>query len=541
VYNNGTGGFIELSTVAEANFYGVVRDRLEEMDLVAAFVPLPSFTHLDMPSIVDTPEITIPDITGVSAISDYGDLLFSLENLGRAPITVASSISQGLIGAIGRYSTDLSLSWDLAEEGSTLDLIITLEKRGMQDVKEAKWTHGIWMEQAGTGENSSVNGKIFLKGMPTTGRVNISFSDQLIRAGIDFGDYSPEFDWLMIRTTGVQGRDISMYIKGIPSGIDLILDLMIFTDLSIGGRMTVNMDVHVKDQTGNPLDLGAMIANLIKAEPILSIRQMYLPRIPSDLTMHADVENGVIADYSASSSLEYLYFKITKMIEDRWSQIYAIFHDIPPAFYINMKPNNEFSIQEPFITQGLPSIELLVEGREMDIFIEYDGSGFGQRGKFQIYADNIGSTSARYDDGDYVIDSDGIGFISLQVDRLPVMEQFTLSSLSILGMDVQHVRISTEMVYGIYPQIFLEDTRGGSFQIKVSGELHLGDDSFSPDLFFITLRTSDIAGLKVPTGLFINKDTSALNMERADGAIVMPAPLITAWYMLVAPIFGGGD
>jgi hypothetical protein len=419
-------------------------------------------------------------------------------------------------------------------------LIISLDKKGKQTVPDAKWTHGIWMEQAGKGENSSVNGKIFLKGMPTSGKVNLSFSDRLIKAGIDFKDYSPEFDWLMIRTTGVQGRDISMYIEGIPSGIDLYMDLMIFTDLSIGGRMTVNMDVRVLDERGNPTDLGSMIATLLKAEPILSIRQMYLPRIPSDLSMHANVENGVVADYSASSSLEYLYFKITKRIEGRWSQIYAIFHDIPRAFYINMTPNNQFSIQEPFITQGLPSIELLVEGKDLDIFVEYDGSGFGQRGKFQIYADDMGSTTAGYDGEDYVIDSDGIGFISLQVDRLPVMEQFTLSSLSILGMDVQHVRISTDMIYGIYPQIQLMDTRGGSFQIKVSGEIVLDDERFTPDLFFITLRTSDIAGVSIPTGLFINKDTSALNMEEADGAIVMPAPLITAWYMLLEPLWGGG-
>lgn len=540
VYNNGTNGFIELSTVAEANFYAVIKDREEGLDMTAAFVPLPSFTHLDMPSIVNTPEIEIPDIMGVGAITDYGDLLFSLENLGRAPITVASSISEGLIGAIGRYSTDLSLSWDLAEEGSTLDLILILDKKGGEEVQEAKWTHGIWMEQKGQGENSSVNGKIFLKGMPTRGKVNLSFSDQLIKAEIDFGDYSPEFDWIVIKTTGVQSRDISMYIKGIPSGIDLLLDLMVFTDLSIGGRMVVDMNVHVEDQRGNPVELGSMIATLIKAEPILSIRQMFLPMITSDLNLHADVEKGVVADYSSSASIDYLYFKITKRIEGRWSQIYAIFHDLPLGFYINMTPNHDFTIQEPFITQGLPNIDIRTEGREMDIFVEYDGSGFGQRGKFQIYADDIGSTSAQYNGEDYEIESDGIGFISLQVDRLPVMEQFTLSSLSLLGMDVQHLIITSEMIYGIYPQIFLKDTRGGSFQIKVSGEVNLGDESFSPELFFITLRTSKIAGLNIPTGLFINKDTSALSMENAEGAVVMPAPLLTGWYMLVSPIFGGG-
>ena len=539
VYNNATDGFVEINTIAEANFYAIIKDRQQGLDLLAAFVPLPSFTHIDLPSVLDTPEISIPDIMGVRSITDYGDILFSLETIGRAPLTMASSISQGLISAIGKYSTGLSLSWDLAEEGSTLDLILTLEKTGDQVVEEAKWTHGIWMEQKGLGENSSVNGKIYLNGMPTKGAVNLSFSDSLIKASIDFKDYSPEFEWLLLRTTGVQDRDISLYVKGIQSGVDLFLDMMIYTDLSIGGRMIVDIKVHVVDQDGEPVDLGSMIATLIKANPILSIRQMYLPTIPSDLSLYADVENGVVADYSASTTIDYMYFKITKRIEGRWSQIYAIFHDLPVSFYVNLTPNNEFSIQEPFITQGLPSMEIKTYGHEMDIFVEYDGSGFGQRGKFQIYADDLGSTRAYYEGSNYVIDSDGIGYFSLQVDRLPIMEQFTLSSLSVLGVDIEHVSISSEMVFGIYPLIFLEDTRGGSFQIKVGGELAMDDRSFSPDLFFITIRTTDMAGFNIPTGLFITKDTSAVNMERFDGAVVLPAPILTAWYWGISEITGG--
>ena len=419
-------------------------------------------------------------------------------------------------------------------------MVISFRKQGRDRVPESRWTHGIWIEQKGAGENSSVDGKIFLQGMPTRGSVNLSFSDRTIRASLDFSHYSPEFDWLLIRTTGVQDRDISVYIREVPSGIDLFLDLMIYTDLSIGGRLIIDMDVHIVDVRGEAADLGSMIATLTKSSPILSIRQMYLPTVPSDISLHADIENGVEADYSASRSIEYLYFKITKRLEGRWSQVYAIFHDLPLSFYVNMTPNNDFSIQEPFITQGLPSLDVRTSGEGMDLFIEYDGSGFGQRGKFQIYADALRNTNTRYEGSDYVIDSEGIGFFSLEIDRLPVMDQFTLSSMSLLGMDIRHIRIATTMVYGIYPQIFLVDTRGGSFQFKLRGDITLGENTYSPDIFFITLRTTDVMGVGLPTGLFINKDTSAIDMGGSGGAVVMPAPVLTAWYMGAEALFGGG-
>jgi len=540
VYNNGTGGFIELDTVQEADFHAIIRDEMQELEMLAVFAPLPSHTHIDLPSVIGTPEISIPDFMDVESINDYADILLSLDAIGRAPITMASSVAEGLVKAIGRYSTGFSLTWDLAEQGSNLDMVISFRKQGRDRVPESRWTHGIWIEQKGAGENSSVDGKIFLQGMPTRGSVNLSFSDRTIRASLDFSHYSPEFDWLLIRTTGVQDRDISVYIREVPSGIDLFLDLMIYTDLSIGGRLIIDMDVHIVDVRGEAADLGSMIATLTKSSPILSIRQMYLPTVPSDISLHADIENGVEADYSASRSIEYLYFKITKRLEGRWSQVYAIFHDLPLSFYVNMTPNNDFSIQEPFITQGLPSLDVRTSGEGMDLFIEYDGSGFGQRGKFQIYADALRNTNTRYEGSDYVIDSEGIGFFSLEIDRLPVMDQFTLSSMSLLGMDIRHIRIATTMVYGIYPQIFLVDTRGGSFQFKLRGDITLGENTYSPDIFFITLRTTDVMGVGLPTGLFINKDTSAIDMGGSGGAVVMPAPVLTVWYMGAEALFGGG-
>ena len=176
----------------------------------------------------------------------------------------------------------------------------------------------------------------------------------------------------------------------------------------------------------------------------------------------------------------------------------------------------------------------------MDIFIDFDGAGFGQRGKFQVYADDIGNTTSHYEGEDYIIDSEGIGFFSLQVDRLPIMEAFTLSSLTLLGSDVEHIRISVDMEFGIYPLIRLEEARGGSVQFKVSGELTIGDSKVEPELFFITLRTKDILGLSIISGVSINKDTSALDMGRSDGAFVVPAPILTVWYHTFKQLIGGG-
>ncbi|MGA1873788.1 MAG: hypothetical protein ACMUHY_08960, partial [Thermoplasmatota archaeon] len=535
-YNNGSEGFIELETVRESNFYAIVDDRDSGLELTAAFVPLPASTHIDTPSVIDAPEISIPNLIGIQSISEYSDILLSLSEIGRAPLELASGISQGLIQTIGKYSTGFSLSWDLSERGDTLDLLLTIRKEGEFEIPEAHWTHGIWIEQMGSGENSSVNGNIYLDGMPTTGAVNLSFSEETISASIDFKGYSPEFDWLLIETSGVQDRDISVYITGIESGMDIVMDMTIYTDLSIGGSMMIKMDVEIVGPDGNPMDLGPTIATLRKSAPILSIRQMYLPGVPSSFHLDAVIGDGISAEYHASGRIDHLYFKITKFMDDRWSQVYAIFHDLPLSFTVGLSPTREFTVQKPFPLQGLPEISLKTSDDEMDMFIEYDGAGFGQRGRYKIYVDDIGNTSTYYSGDDYVIESDGIGFLSLELDRLPIMESFVISSLSILGEDIRNLRLSARMGFGTYPVIFVSEADGGGFQIKLSGEASLNGDTYSPKIYFITFKTRNIIGLNIISGMSVNRDTVVLDLERSDGGVTLPAPMLTFW----AWVLGGG-
>ncbi|MFO8051096.1 MAG: hypothetical protein R6V01_05285 [Thermoplasmatota archaeon] len=532
-YNNGTDGFLEISTVTSANFYALIDDTDSGLYMEAVFAPLPPFTHIETPSVLDAPELGIPDVLGIESISDYSEVLLALSQIGRAPLVMASGIARGLTETIGQYSAGFSISWDLAEEESNLDLFIRIEKKGEHDIEPARWTHGIWIEQEGTGMNSSLNSNIYLKGMPTKGEVSLSFSSRTILVYMDFGRYMPDHDWMLVRTTGVQDRDITVYLTGLEDGMDFRLSLNITTDLAIGGQMDIDMDVEMNDQQGRPLDLGPMIAALRKGSPILSVRQMYLPRVPSDMHLQASVGQGVVAEYSASRGIDHMYFKITKLMDGRWSQIYAIFHDLPTFFSLTLTPNTDFTVQEPFPLQGLPLLDLVTSSNEMDIFIEYDGSGFGQRGRYKMYADDIGNTSTYYRDSDYIIESDGIGFLSLELERLPAMEGFTLSSLMILGNDLERLRLGVDMGFGIYPVISLTEAEGGSFQIKMEAELEANDDTYTPDLFFLNFRTDNILGLDVITGVSVNKDNSAVNMDSNDGGIIMPAPVLTFWGLLI--------
>jgi len=537
VYNNGSNGYLELRTLKESNFYALIDDLDSGLDLEAAFAPLPSVTHIDIPSMIDAPTIEVPDILGIENISQYSEILMALSDIGRAPLALASGISEGLIRSIGRYSTGFSISWNLSNERDNLDLIISIRKYGSEEVKEAHWTHGIWIEQRGVGENSSLDGRIYLNGMPTSGSVNLSFSDRTIAVQMDFEGYRPDFDWMFLNTGGVQDRDIQVYLTELASEMDLDVDLEITTDLSIGGSMIVDMEIELVDPNGNPINLGPMVATLRKTSPILSIRQMYLPEVPAVFDLRAVIGEGVQADYSASSSIAYLYFKITKFLDGRWSQVYAIFHDLPKGFIVNIIPTRDFSVQKPFPLQGLPILEITTSSSGMDMFIDYDGTGFGQRGRYKIYADNVGNTSTYYRGDSYVIDSEGIGFLSLEVDRLPAMESFTVSSLSMLGSDIEHVEISASMGFGVFPVIDLDNGEGGSFQIKIKGEANLNDRTYKPDIYFITVRTRDILGFEIVSGVSVTRDTMAIEMERSDGGTVLPAPVLTLWAWVLGGVF----
>lgn len=537
VYDNGSAGYIELSTEGESNLYVFVEDRQLDMDIFMALTPLPGWFHVDLPTLFEKPHITLPDISGIQSVTAYGELLHSISDLGRAFLQISPEISGAIANSIGTYSTGFSLSWDLTRELTNMDLLIEIHKNGDAYLPEPKWTHGIWLEQNGSGEESSIRGRIFLPGMPSRGEVNLSFSAQTIYAFLDFDGYSPPFTWMLIHTSGIQDRDIELYLTDLQEGMDLLLEVGITTDLSIGGMMVVDMRVELADADGLPIQLGPMIATLTKSTPILSVRQMYLPQVPSDLDLEASIQEGVTASYSASTEIEFLYFKITKRIEGRWSQVYAIFHDLPLWFDVSVKPSYDFSIQKPFPLQGLPLIDISASGNTLDLFVEYDGSGFGQRGRFEIYASDLGNTTSSYSGDDYVIDSDGIGYLSLDVGRLPVLESFTLSSLILLGSDVEHIRIGVDMVYGLYPVISLKDARGGGIQLKLTSELNLNDNHYRPNLFFITLKQKEVLGIEFYYGITVNRDSVALDMESNDGGKVMPAPILSFWYFVLT---GGG-
>jgi hypothetical protein len=507
------------------------------LDLKAAFVPLPSKTHIDIPSIIDAPTIEVPNILGIENISGYSDILLSLSEIGKAPLALAAGISDGLIRSIGKYSTGFSISWDLSNEDDNLDLIISITRSGSEGIKEAHWTHGIWIEQTGIGQNSSIDGRIYLNGMPTSGSVNLSFGDQTIAVAMDFEGYRPDFDWMLLNTGGVQDRDIQVYLTELEQDMDLEVDLEITTDLSIGGSMIVDMEIELVDSQGQPLNLGPMVATLRKGSPILSIRQMYLPEVPAIFDLRAVIGEGVEAEYSASSSIAYLYFKITKLLDGRWSQVYALFHDLPRGFTVNILPTRDFTIQKPFPLQGLPRLEITTTSSQMDMFIDYDGSGFGQRGRYKIYADNVGNTTTYYKGDSYIIDSDGIGFLSLELDRLPAMESFTVSSLSILGNDIEHIEISASMGFGVFPVIDIDNGEGGSFQIKIKGEANLNDNTYKPDIYFITVKTTDILGLEIVSGISVTRDTMAIEMEGSNGGTILPAPILTLWAWVLGGIF----
>ena len=93
------------------------------------------------------------------------------------------------------------------------------------------------------------------------------------------------------------------------------------------------------------------------------------------------------------------------------------------------------------------------------------------------------------------------------------------------------------MGFGIYPVITVDDAKGGSFQIKVSGEANVNDRNLKPHIYFITFRTRKVLGIKLITGVSVNKDTSVVDLGRSSGGITVPAPLLTLWSYLLG---GGG-
>ena len=263
-YDSSEDGYFELKRNEETPFHIMLIDNKTEHTKAKVILdPLPSNLKVDLPGLVRQSNIEIPDITNLASSLDYSEMVFILGKLGEQAIHLLGNVSEYLIESIGNIGQNFSISYELEDFGQTMDIIAEIERGGIQPGviqqnpyststdeilgHEIGWTHGIYMKQDVYEGEEILRGHLYLQGMPKTGKLSTTFEFNSTIVDLEFKDYYPRYNWLLIDLKGIQDRDVNVFFQHIPEGVDLLASVDLTTNLEIGGEMTGEVDILFTD------------------------------------------------------------------------------------------------------------------------------------------------------------------------------------------------------------------------------------------------------------------------------------------------------
>ncbi|MCD6383112.1 MAG: hypothetical protein J7L88_01465 [Thermoplasmata archaeon] len=509
-------------------------DMVEEetsLTLKGAFKPLPNLINLTLPTNLTSVELPIPSLT-TGNFTGLAEALLSLVDLTETLLNLTYRALSSMVERLGYIGQSMNMNWE-ASGGEGSDLLLHFQRLGSSPFKPAHWTHGVWIYQSGLGSEASLDMKVFLRGLPLSGSLSFSFTEETLRFMLSFTDYSPEEPWLLVRTEGFQKRDITIYLSDIKPNINMEVEAEITTNMSIGGRIIATMKSRVTKTDGSPVDLGEVLARLRKLGEEPSLREIFMPSLPSNFSFYGRMEQDIEVEYSSSEYLEFIYIKLAKFLGGRWSQIYGIFHDLPLSFSATIKSNPDITLKKPLPLQGFPTFQLNTTGREIDLYINYDGRGVGQRGRYQLFIENAGSTRTYYEGNKYVIKSSGVEYAAMEMKDLPYMEGFELKSLFLVGMGIKSIRMDVQIYPGGLPVIILDRLKVRNVKVQMNMVINSAGIEMNPEGSFYVYKVSSEGFVH---SLSLIMGPLDLNLKGCEKVVIAPAPGVILW----SEILGGG-
>jgi hypothetical protein len=528
VYEPGIEGVMELSLNTQKPLQLVLIDELNYSYSRMVIRPLPANFRMSLPGILNTSIVRFPDIVNVSGIIDFSNVIFSLANFGKSLINVMQVISKNIIESIGSLAIDFSFSYKLEPLGYeflNLDIIAEVSIGSpsiLATLPQISWTHGLCLSQRELNGQLALQTKIYLQGLPREGNITSKLGKdrRSLYLQVEFYDYAPRYDWLLIDTRGVQARDIMVYITGLTPHIDLYAELNLTFDV-VDRKPELNCKLNFESS----VDLGQIYIVINRHEPPDRSRvELYLEKLPSEIVLSVNLKDAITMEYEASMPLKFAYFKLSRLIGTDWKRMYGIFHDIPTYVNLRVSRSMEFDLDAPLYLQGLPAITLVSSAKELDMYINIEGEVLGQRGDFELYFENVADTVNCYSKRDTyrVRAATNIGFVWLSAKDLPMTTKFTLHKLDLRASQLRAAEIKITMLFGVYPIFSFTRLDGGWLKLSLDSSYKLfGNEQPA------TIVLSDFAFDRVIVGTPAFTNGVMINLDAYETHKIVPEPITT--------------
>jgi hypothetical protein len=547
-YDTSEDGYFEMNMNKERPFHVMIIDNKTEHTKAKLIIdPLPKALKLELPGIVKQSSLAFPSSENNTGLSDLSSMVFALGQLGEDAINLLGNLSENLIESIGNIGFNFSISYELESFGGTLDIVAEIERGGIPAEEgslgspyatktdevlgdRVGWTHGICMVQNEFEGREILRGHLYLQGMPRAANLTTSFTDNTTKVDIDFKEYFPRHDWLLIDLRGIQDRDVTVFFQRIPAGVDFYAAVNLTTNLEIGGEMVGDVEINIFD-TGFDFctkKLGGLYVYMHTYTPIQSIREFMISTLPSELNVDFQLKRNIEFLYQASEEIDFIYTKLSKILTDSWHHLSLILHDLPVWVKFNFNSNTDFNIDEPLPLQGMPELKIATQRTStLDLLISLDGAAVGQRGNIDLFIQDATDTSAKLEDNTYKIDSLGLDYLRIKITNLPLLDNYKLNSMMFEAADLTSLDFKVNLLFGVFPYFDLASTSDGKVEVNLDHTIKLFGTDMRAHVALIDIVYESAGGARVPVGspVFFNSVNSDLTRTRDH--LIIPAPLVS--------------
>ncbi|UCE36480.1 MAG: hypothetical protein JSW00_13285 [Thermoplasmata archaeon] len=512
-YISGENGSIEVLFTQENAINISLNDtRGEGISADLIIDPLPSSISVNLSGLFSTDNgVFTPPQLDTSGVMGFAEIIFGFATLGNEILKIIDDATHDALSNVGNIIENLSFSYRTTTHITLIGKILRGKTYTLEDVD---WVHGISGRQESTSNQTAMAAKLYFTGLPTEASMATKIQGDDIFLDFHLKDYTPIHDWLLIDVKGLRDRDVMLYLNDIPSKMDLDLSVDLTASFS---TIPQSADGSIRMDSDKPI--GSLYGRMRQTIPEITISEIFLDTVPKTLDCEFNLSGNVGIMFNANIGIEYLFIKNTKSRDDEFHDIYAILHEVPEEMVLSVVPAIDYDIDGSLL-QTLPTLDMYSSGDTLDAYILADGKGIGQVGVVELQVVNAPSTLTGSFSGDkYRVKSAGVDYLWIHVMDLPIMKDHETKSIELVGKDIMSFDINVDQIFGNYPVIGIENTKGGEIQVVLDHEV----DGSKVGLALVDFQIK--GGLPQSPKILING--GSIDLDKDSSHVIIPAPVLT--------------
>jgi len=489
--------------------------------------PLPAHFSARFPAFSGLSAVDIPVPTPRNGIMSIPNMMGSISDVwDNLSDSISGSVQKSLTSFGGRSRSSLSVSYD---SDRNMDLFGYL-RFGSANLSSVKWTNGITGVALGGGYRGAAL-KINMPGLPKHAVIDTNMSSTALSVSLDIKNFNSTQRWMLFDLAGFQNRTIKMYLDSIPRGVDVQASVSANIRMGRGGGEIDMSGAFNVRKNGTPVGIGAVYAKGSQERPVKTSVDMFIPSVPSDLSLDLSTGGIMYIAYQASETIPYLLLSGYREVRGRNPNFNVIIRDVPARVEGKVMPRRDLD-PDGSLLQTVPDILFSASNGTLDMFLAADLAFLGQRGYVGLSLFNLTTwIKGVLAGGEYVFDSDGVEWVDIVMKNIPFSKQFSLHEFHLQVRDLRGVSLRITPLYGFYPVIELDNRGSGSFSFTVRV---LGPGSMEMNLAIVDISTRSGAMGSVPTTPFFMINGGNVYMDNVPRHILLVDPGLSLLFSVMA-------